>query len=69
MEDKDVAGAVVFEVGDLQTIGVSCLLWLEGCIDGVDLDHCFGLFSLKKRWSKGNGDVCVLKTAEINNTK
>lgn len=38
MVDEDVAGAVVFEVGDLQAVGVSYLLRLEGCVDGVHLD-------------------------------
>lgn len=45
--EKDVAGAVVFEVGDLQAVGVSDLLWLEGCVDGVHLDHSFGLLGLQ----------------------
>lgn len=39
MVDEDVAGTVVFEVGDLQAVGVSYLLRLEGCIDGVHLDN------------------------------
>lgn len=49
MVDEDVAGAVVFEVGDLQAVGVSYLLRLEGRVDGVHLDHCFGLLSLQER--------------------
>lgn len=49
MVDKDVAGAVVFEVGDLQAVGVSYLLRLEGCVHGVHLQYCFGLLSLQER--------------------
>lgn len=48
MVDKDAAGAVVFEEGELQAVGVPRLLWLEGGVDGVHLDHCFGLFSLER---------------------
>lgn len=44
---KDAAGAVVFEVGDLQAVGVSDLLGLEGCVDAVDLDYRFGLLRLR----------------------
>lgn len=55
MIDEDVAGAVVFEVGDLQAVGVSYLLRLEGGIDCVHLDHCFGLLSLQEGQRRGGG--------------
>ncbi len=64
MVDKDVAGAVVFEVGDLHAVGVSYLLRLEGCIDGVHLNYSFGLLSLQEKGRNGRGSVCscVLET-------
>lgn len=48
MVDEDVAGAVLFEVGDLQAVGVSDLLGLEGGVDAVDLDCRFRLLRLKQ---------------------
>lgn len=48
--DEDVPGAVVFQVGDLKAVGVPDLLRLEGGVDGVHLDHCFGLLCLL--WSE-----------------
>ena len=63
MVDKDVAGAVVFEVGDLQTVGVSDFLGLEGNIDGVHLDYCFGLSRLQREREEGGRareGMCVL---------
>lgn len=60
MVDKDVSGAEVFEVGDLQAIGISYLFWLEGCIDCVHLDYCLRLLSLREDGrEKGNGCLCV----------
>lgn len=47
--DEDAAGAVVFEVGDLQPVGVPDLLGLEGGVDAVDLDDRFGLLGLQQR--------------------
>lgn len=44
--DEDVPGAVVFQVGDLKAVGIPDLLRLEGGVDGVHLDHCFGLLCL-----------------------
>ena len=55
MVDEDVARAVVFEVGDLQAVGVSDLLRLEGGVDGVHFDHCFGLLSLRKEGGRRRG--------------
>lgn len=46
--DEDAAGAVVFEVGDLQAVGVSDLLGLEGGVDAVDLDDRLGLLRLQR---------------------
>ncbi len=58
--DKDVPCAVVFQVGDLQAVGVSYLLRLEGCVDGVHLDYSFGLLSLHGRGRKAvEVGVCV----------
>lgn len=58
--DEHVAGAVVFEVGDLQTVGVSYLLGLEGRVHGVHLDDCFGLLSLQEREeTESRKVVCV----------
>ena len=58
--DEHVAGAVVFEVGDLQTVGVSYLLGLEGCVNAVHLDDSFGLLSLHEREeTEGRRAVCV----------
>lgn len=51
MVHKDAAGAVVFEVGDLQAVGVPDLLGLEGGVDAVDLDDRFGLLRLRQRRS------------------
>lgn len=60
MVDEHVAGAVVFEVGDLQTVGVSYLLGLEGRVHGVHLDDCFGLLSLHEREkTESRKVVCV----------
>lgn len=65
MVDKDVAGAVVFEVGDLQTVGVSDFLGLEGGIDGVHFEYCFGFSGLQQEREVGGRAragmcVCVL---------
>lgn len=46
MVNEDVAGAVGFEVGDLEAVGVSDLLRLKGGVDGVHFDHGFGHFRL-----------------------
>lgn len=53
MVHKDAAGAVVFEVGDLQAVGVPDLLGLEGRVDAIDLDYRFGLLRLRQRRSTG----------------
>lgn len=45
--DKNVAGAVVSEVRDLQAVGVSNFLWLEGCIDGIHFNHGFWFLCLQ----------------------
>lgn len=41
--DEDVPGAVVLQVGDLQTARVPDLGRLEGGVQGLNLHHCFGL--------------------------
>ena len=47
MVNKDVPGAVVLQVGDLQPMGVCHLGWLEVGIQSVDLHHSLGLPSLR----------------------
>lgn len=65
--EEDVAGAVVFEVGDLQAVGVSDLLRLEGGVDAVHLDHSFGLLGLRegerqeKEKRRGKRCLCELE--------
>lgn len=44
--DKNVACAVVSQVRNLQAIGMSNFLWLEGCVDGVHFDHGFRFLCL-----------------------
>lgn len=65
MVDKDVAGAEVFEIGDLQAIGISYLFRLEGCIDCVHFDYCLGLLSLPERMEKRKAmDSCVYQSVK-----
>lgn len=59
--DEDAAGAVVFEVGDLQAVGVSDLLGLEGGVDAVDLDYRFGLLRLQQRGREEGGSASRAK--------
>lgn len=47
--DKDVAGAVVLQVGDLQAVGVAYLGWLEGGVQMLDLHDGLGLLGLEAR--------------------
>lgn len=47
--DKDVSSAIVLQVGDLQTMGVTNLSWLEGCIQVLDLHDGLGLLGLQNR--------------------
>lgn len=61
MVDEDISGAIVFEVGDLQAVGVSYLLWLEGCIDGVYFYHCFGLLSLQETIKEMSVYLCEIQ--------
>lgn len=49
MVDKDVAGAVVLQVGDLQAVGVANLGWLEGGVQMLDLHDGLGLLGLEAR--------------------
>lgn len=44
--DKDVASAVVLQVGDLQAVGVADLGWLEGGIQVLNLHDSLRLLSL-----------------------
>ena len=53
MVDKDVAGAVVLQVGDLQAVGVAHLGWLEGRIQVLNLHDGLRLLGL---WRKASGD-------------
>lgn len=48
MVDKYIPGLIVFEIGDLQAIGVPNLLWLECSIDDIDFNIDFGFFGLKR---------------------
>lgn len=50
MVDKYIPSLVVFEIGDLQAIGVPNLLWLERSIDYIYFDIDFGFFGLRKEW-------------------
>lgn len=47
MVKEDVAGAVIFEIRNLQAVGMSDLVGLEGGVDAVHLDHRFGLLGLQ----------------------
>lgn len=47
MVDKYIPGLIVFEIGDLQAIGVPNLLWLERSIDDIYFNTDFGFFGLK----------------------
>lgn len=47
--DKDVAGAVVLQVGDLQAMGVADLGRLEGGVQMFDLHDGLGLLGLEAR--------------------
>lgn len=50
MVDKYIPGLVVFEIGDLQAIGVSNLHWLERSINDIYFNIDFGFFGLKTEW-------------------
>lgn len=50
MVDKYIPGLVVFEIGDLQAIGVPNLHWLECSIDDIYFNIEFGFFGLKTEW-------------------
>lgn len=47
--NKDVAGAVVLQVGDLQAVGVANLGWLEGGVQMFNLHDGLGLLGLEAR--------------------
>lgn len=49
MIHKEIPGVVLFPVGDLQSMGMSYLLCLEGGIQVLDVDDCFGGFTLEER--------------------
>lgn len=53
MVDKYIPGLVVFEIGDLQAIGVPNLHWLERSIDDIYFNIDFGFSGLKTEchWS------------------
>lgn len=57
--NEDVAGAVGFEVGDLEAVGVSDLLRLKGGVDGVHFDHGFGHFRLWHRQKSVRLNTCM----------
>lgn len=44
---KYVPSLVVFEIGDLQAIGIPNLGWLERSIDDIYFDTDFGFFGLR----------------------
>lgn len=46
--NKDVPRAVVLQVGDLQPVGGADLGWLECCVQGTNLHHCFRLPGLQE---------------------
>lgn len=50
MVDKYIPGLIIFEIGDLQAIGVPNLLWLECSIDDIYFNIDFGFFGLKTEW-------------------
>jgi len=52
MVDKYIPGLVVFEIGDLQAIGVPNLHWLERSIDDIYFNIDFGFFCLKLEWHR-----------------
>lgn len=48
--DKYIPGLIIFEIGDLQAIGVPNLLWLECSIDDIYFNIDFGFFGLQTEW-------------------
>lgn len=49
MIHKEIPGVLLFPVGDLQTVGMSYLLCLEGGVQVLDVDDSFGGFTLEER--------------------
>lgn len=67
--NKNVPGAVVLQVGELQAVGGADLGWLERCVQRTDLHDGFwlsGLQTVKKSTAKGR---IVLKCVRNENCR